>query len=148
MKVNIEGDNSCLRLRKLDKSFEDVPLLDEESNDYKIILNFEILKQFLCRFIVCSECLSKNLEFGDNLSCRMGYAHKIYIICRGCSYKEYTHTSKQSQKMSESQELRKCDIMHIVVAFRKIGKELEGIQNITLCLNVFSVGDPNYHFIN
>ena len=112
MKVNTEGDNFCLRLRKLDKSFEDVPLLDEESNDYKIIINFEILKQFLCRFVVCSEYLSKNLEFGDNLSCRMGYAHKIYIICRGCSYKEYTYKSKQSQKVSESQVLRKCDIMH------------------------------------
>ena len=25
LKVNIEGDNSCLRLRKLENSFEDVP---------------------------------------------------------------------------------------------------------------------------
>ena len=56
-KVDTEGNNSCLRLRKLEKSFEDVLLLDEQSNDYNVIMNFEILKQFLCRFIVCSECL-------------------------------------------------------------------------------------------
>ena len=89
LKVNTEGKNSYLRLRKIEKSFEDVPLLDEESNDYNVIMNFEILKQFLCRFIVCSEC-------------RMGYAHKIYIVCRDCSYKESTYTSKQSQKVSKS----------------------------------------------
>ena len=76
LKVNTQGDNSCLRLRKLEKSFEDVPLLDEESNDYSII-PFEILKQLLCRFIVCSQCLSKNIEFRNDLSCHMGYAHKI-----------------------------------------------------------------------
>ena len=45
MKVNTEGNNSCLRLRKLEKLFEDVALLDEESNDYNVIMNFEILKQ-------------------------------------------------------------------------------------------------------
>ena len=47
LKVNTEGDNSCLRLRKLERSFEDLSLLDEESNDYNVIINFEILKQFL-----------------------------------------------------------------------------------------------------
>ena len=47
MKVSTEGDKSCLRLRKPEKSFEDVPLLDEELNDYNVFINFEILKQFL-----------------------------------------------------------------------------------------------------
>ena len=47
LKVNTAGDNSCLRLRKLERSFEDFPLLDEELNDYNVIINFEILKQFL-----------------------------------------------------------------------------------------------------
>ena len=58
-KVNTEGDNSCFRLRKLEKLFEDVPLLDEESNDYNIITNFEILKQFSFRSTVWSGCLLK-----------------------------------------------------------------------------------------
>ena len=107
LKVNTEGNNSCLRLRKLDISFEDVPLLDEESNDYKIIINFEIRKQFLCRFIVCSECLLKNIEFGDDLSCRMGYAHKIYNVCGDCSYKEYTFTSKKITKRVKKLNMQK-----------------------------------------
>ena len=33
----------------------------------------------------------------------MGYAHKIYIVCRDCNYKEYTYTSKKSQKVSKGQ---------------------------------------------
>ena len=44
LKVSTEGDKSCLRLRKSEKSFEDGPLLDEELNDYNVIINFEILK--------------------------------------------------------------------------------------------------------
>ena len=135
LKLNNERDNCCLRLRKLEKSFEDVPLLDEESNDYYININFEILKQFSCRFIACSECLSRNIEFGDDLSCRMGYAHKICIVCRDCSYKESTYTSKQSQKISKSQGRRKFDInIRTVVAFRGIGKGLEGD---TKCYTLF-----------
>ena len=94
------------------------------------------------------ECLSKNIEFGDDLSCRMGYAHKIYIVCRDCSYKESTCTSKQSQKVSKSQVRRKVDInIRIVGAFCEIGKGLEGIQNVTRCLNMLSVGDPRYQAI-
>ena len=97
-----------MRLRKLEKSFEDVPLLDEESNDYNIIINFEILKQILRRFvIVCSECLSKSIEYGDGLSCHMGYAHKIYIVCRECSYKEYntSNTHKKSKKVKNVENM-------------------------------------------
>ena len=40
LKVNTEGDNSCLRLRKPQESFEDVSLLDEESNDYNNYYKF------------------------------------------------------------------------------------------------------------
>ena len=108
--MNTKGDNFCLRLTKLEKSFEDVPLLDEESNDYNININSEILNQFLRRCILCSECLPKNIEFGDDLSCRMGYAHKIYIVCRDCSYKESTYASIQSQKLSKSQEHKNFEI--------------------------------------
>ena len=94
--------NSCLRLRKFEKSFEDVPLLDEESNDYNIIINFEILKQFWCRFVIpCSEYLSKNMEYGDGLSCHMGYAHKIYIVCRDCSYKEHTYITTITKRVKK-----------------------------------------------
>ena len=107
LKVNTKGDNSYLRLRKLEESFEDVSLLDEESNDYNIIINFQTLKQFLCRFIVCSQCLSKNIEFGDDLSCRMGYAHKIYNVCGDCSYKEYTFTSKKITKRVKKLNMQK-----------------------------------------
>ena len=104
---------------KLEKSFEDVPLLDEESNDY-IIINFEILKQFWCRFVIaCSEQLSKNIEYGDGLSCHMGYAHKIYIVCGYCSYKEYIYITTITKRV-KTQERRKYDSNIRTVAFREI----------------------------
>ena len=106
-------------------------------------------KQFLRRFILCSECLSKNIEFGDDLSCHMGYAHKIYIVCRDCSYKESTYTLKQSQKVSKSQGRRKFGInIRTIVAFCEIEKGLEGIQNVTRYLNMFNICDPSFQAIN
>ena len=87
--------------------------------------------------------LSKNIEFGNDLSCRMGYAHNIYIVCRDCSYKKSTYTSKESQKVSKSQGRKKFDInIRTAVVFREIGKRLERIQNI------FSIGDPSYQDFN
>ena len=62
LKVNTKGDNSYLRLRKLEESFEDVSLLDEESNDYNIIINFQTLKQFLCRFIYVQNLYQRTLN--------------------------------------------------------------------------------------
>ena len=53
--------------------------------------------------------------------------------------------------MSKSQGRRKFDInirLRTVVPFREIGKGLEGIQNVTHCLNMFSIGDPSYQAIN
>ena len=32
--------------------------------------------------------------------------------------------------------------------FREIGKSLEGIQNVTCGLNMFSIGNPSNHTIN
>ena len=51
--------------------------------------------------------------------------------------------------MSKSQRCRWYDInIRAVVTFREIGKGLEGVQNVTCCLNMFSIGDPSYHTIN
>ena len=51
--------------------------------------------------------------------------------------------------MSESQGRRKFDInIRPVVAFREIGKGLEGIQNVTRCLKMFSICDNSFQAIN
>ena len=49
------------------------------------------------------------------------------------------------KKKSKSQGDRKFDInIRTVVAFLKIAKSLEEIiQNVTHCLNMFSIGDPS-----
>ena len=83
-------------LRKLEKSFEDVPLLDEESNDYNIIINFEILKQFWCRFVIpCSEYLSKIMEIVYHVAWVMLMKSTLFVET---AVIKNIHTSKQSQK--------------------------------------------------
>ena len=149
LKVNTEGDNSFLRLRKLKKSFEDALLLDEESNDYNIIINFEILKQFLYRFIVilCSERLSKNIviEFGDDYHATWIMLIKSTLLEETAVIKNTNIHQNNYKKKSKSQGGRKFDInIRTVVAFLKIAKSLEEIiQNVTHCLNMFSIGDPS-----
>ena len=84
-------------LRKLEKSFEDVPLLDEESNDYNIIINFEILKQILCRFvIVCSEFYQKalNMEMVYHVTWVMLIKSTLFVET---AVIKNIHTSKQSK---------------------------------------------------
>ena len=130
-----DGDNFCLSLRKLEKLFEDVPLLDEESNYYNIIINFEILKQFLCRFIVCSECLSKNIEL------EMIY-HVAWVMLIKSTLSVETVGIKNPH-IHQNNHIN-CQKVKDV----EIGKGLEGIQHVTRCLNMFSIDDPSYQAIN
>ena len=105
LKVNTERNNSCLRrLMKLQKSFEDEKYQMKNRMITKLLL---ILERFLSSQIY--------------LSGGMGYAHKIYIACRDCSYQESTYASKKSQKVSKSQGRRKFDAnIKTVAAFREI----------------------------
>ena len=59
-----------------------------------------------------------------------------------------THIPQNNDK--NCQKVKDADDINIraVVAFREIGKGLEGVQNVTCWLNMFSIGDPSYHAIN
>ena len=58
----------------------------------------------------------------------------------------HQNNHKKCQKVKDVENVILC--IRTVVAFREIGKGLEGIQNVTHCLNMFSIGDPSYHAIN
>ena len=56
----------------------------------------------------------------------------------------HQNNDKNCQKVKDADDIN----IRAVVAFREIGKGLEGVQNVTCCLNMFSIGDPSYHAIN
>ena len=144
-----DTDNtSCLRYRKLQNSFQESPKAEKIINDYNIIVNNNILKEFLTS-MVCPECLRQSLEFRDDLSCRMGYAHKLSVLCQNCGYEKTEYSSKQANNNTKNQGRRKFDInIRTVIAFREIGKGLDGIQNTARCLNMYTIEDPSYRAIN
>ena len=97
-----------MRLRKLDKSFEDVPLLDEESNDYNIIINFEILKQILCRFvIVCSEFYQKalNMEMVYHVTWVMLIKSTLFVENAIIKNIIHQNTHKKSKKVKNVENM-------------------------------------------
>ena len=108
--IETDTDNtSCLRYKKLQSSFQESPKSEKIINDYNIIVNNNILKEFLTS-MVCPECLQQSLEFMDDLSCRMGCAHKLSLLCQNCGYEKTTYSSKQADNNTNNQGRKKFDI--------------------------------------
>ena len=142
-----ESSNDCLRVRKVNLASASLNALNE--SDYNLLINFDILKEFLMQVACCPDCSSRNVEFVDNLVLRMGYAHKLKFLCCDCAYEHDFYTSKQCNRMYEKQGRNKfeCNV-RAVVAFREIGKGHEALQNVSRCLNMYSLGEPCYRGIN
>ena len=63
--------------KSLDESTDKGNTVDPEN--YNFIMNFAVLKALVCPLLSCPECNSRNVELSDELSLRMGYAHKLEI---------------------------------------------------------------------
>ena len=83
------NSNGSLRSRKICRN----PMIkfssaEIDSENYNLIMNFNLLKGFVMDFLCCSECNSDNVDLMDNLSLRMGYAHKLKLLCLDCLYEK------------------------------------------------------------
>ena len=60
-----ESSNDCLRVGKVNLASASLNALNE--SDYNLLINFDILKEFLMQVACCPDCSSRNVEFVDNL---------------------------------------------------------------------------------
>jgi hypothetical protein len=122
---------------------------DSADDNYNFIINFGILKSFVSDFLSCPECYSRNVELFDELSLRMGYAHKLRFICQDCPNKIETFTSPECEKTDSKQGRHKLEVnVRAVTAFREVGKGHESMVNVSRCLNMFSIRDTTYSALN
>ena len=170
---NQKNRNKATKRKKIfcvsNKQLEDVPdnlrsrkikkrkLLDEsldkernvDSDNYNLIINFTLLKDFLNSFLCYPECNSKNIELIDELSFRMGYAHKLNLNCHDCPYSIWSFTSPECVQSKNIQGCHKFEINVLaVIAFCEVGKGHESMTNVSRCLNMFLIIETTYHALN
>ena len=142
-----------LRSRKIKKRKLVDESLDKEryvdSDNYNLIINFTLLKDFLNSILFCPECNSKNVEIIDELSLRMDYAHKLNLNCHDCPYSNWSITSPECAQSENIQGRHKFEINVLaVIAFREVGKGQESMTNVSRCLNMFSITETTSHALN
>ena len=133
--------------KSLDESTDKGNTVDPEN--YNFIMNFAVLKAFVCPLLSCPECNSRNVELSDELYLRMGYAHKLRLNCHDCPYNVDSFTSPECGKSESIQGRRKFEInVRAVVAFREVGKGHESMINISRCLNMYVITETTYAALN
>ena len=105
----------------------------------------------------CPECKKKVTLF-DNLSSRMGFAHKLELCCENCDWKYKTFTSDTctppiqtdrdvSGKRKQGRKPFEVNV-RTVLSFREIGRGHEHIKNVSRIMNMCSIGLSCYNNIN
>ena len=100
-------------------------------------------------FLCCPECNSDNVDLMDNLSLRMGYAHKLKLLCLDCLYEKERFTSSECKQFESVQGRKKMEIsVRAVDAFHEVGKGHEALVNVARCMNMFSITETAFTAIN
>ena len=120
-----------------------------ENEDYFILINFQILSDFIVKFTCCQNCESRNVVFTNKSELRMGLACKLQLSCEDCLYEHSFFSSNECKKSEETQgrNLFECNV-RAVTGFREIGKGHEGLTNFTRCMNMHTLSEPSYRNIN
>lgn len=92
-KKNKETDPVCFRQQKITSSSTDNN--DMNNDNFNVIINFEVLKQFVLNVALCTECNSTKLLFQDQPKFRMGLANRFSLGCCSCKWSTQFFTSKE-----------------------------------------------------
>lgn len=139
--------NTCLRSKKIRLS-DAAQRMKTPENDYHIIINFEILQDFVSSIASCPDCDSKKLEFSNNYISKMGLAMKFELKCKSCSWKKEFYTSKECKnKQKQGRNIFEVNVRS-VMAFREMGKGHEAMSNYFRVMNMDTLSEPCYRNIN
>ena len=97
-------------------------------SNFNMIINCEILKNLIESFMKC-QISDKGIVFSIDITKQMGLCNAIDLKCSGCNRKYLLQTSYQSSKLNSKNGRKFYDVnIQSVIAFREIGKSLEGIS--------------------
>lgn len=120
-----------------------------DSENYFIIINFEIMKNMFQSFSSCPECASSPLQLSNDISKRSGFSNKLTMFCKKCHWQQNINTSPECSKENKKQGRNIFEVnLRTVIAFREIGKGHEAIVNFSRCMNMHCLSEPSYRNIN
>ena len=120
-----------------------------ENDNYFILMNFQILSDFIEKIAFCQNCQSGNVVFANNLEMRMGLACKLQLSCEDCFHELSFFTSNECKRseVTQGRNLFECNV-RAVTGFREIGKGHEGFANFTRCMNMHTLSESSYRNIS
>ena len=96
---------------------------------------------------LCPIC-REQINILDDLTSRMGLAHKLILNCK-CGWRRETFTSKTCSNLENKPGRKPFEInIKTVLAYREIVRGQESIKNVSRLMNMYSIGHPCYSSIN
>ena len=138
----------CSRERKIISEPDEEDIQDE--NNYNVLINFKVLKDIFDNQRTCKDCGSTNITISDDLSCRMGFCHKLEFTCTSCNFVSSKFTSQEIVNNERGKQGRNQFEVNLrsVLSFREIGKGHDTIKTFSRCMNMYSISEPSYRKIN
>ena len=72
-----------------------------EADNYFILMDVLVLKIFIQKVCICSECMSNNVTLSNNANLRMGLSCNLELVCNDCLHQISFYTSKECSKLEQ-----------------------------------------------
>lgn len=158
-KIKFRGNQHTTKITKKDAIISHPRDSGEGDNsDYCMLIDFPMVKSILEMLSFCPECHS-SCTVVDELSSRMGFVHKLSVICCKCTWKHSFFTSQtikdmtisttpgSSNKKKSGRKKFQTNI-RAVVAFREIGCGFNAMQKFAQCMNIYCLSNNAFFLLN
>ena len=121
----------CASSRRL---IDDHTLVDNEDDNYNIMINFLILQSVLSKFAKCPLSCNQNPKLCNDLSKKHGFCYSWSLRCGICGWKHEFETSKTTPS-SGGRPFNSINLQ-TVIAFREMGKGYHSMCTFTSMMNM------------
>ena len=113
---------------KLSDNFE----IDFDSDDYHLLINFKILKNFILANTSCEECNSS----------KMTLTNKLILKWKSCKWENYMLTSNQVTQLIKKQGRKTFEAnIKSIITFPEIGRDHEHILSYARLINMQGISN-------
>ena len=128
---------------KLDHQSEDTPPVSADNIDCNLIINTKLMIEFFKKLCKCPDC-GNNIDIIHDHKRKRGLAHFLTSKCTSCDWTDEFSTSKCVEPGTSKQGRKAYEInIRSCIAFREIGKGLEGLRSVCKNMNIPPPMQPN-----
>ena len=120
---------------KLSDNFE----IDFDSDDYHLLINFKILKNFILANTSCVECNSS----------KMTLTNKLILKWKSCKWENYMLTSNRVTQLIKKQGRKTFEVnIRSIITFPETGRDHERILSNARLINMQGISNWSFTNIN